>query len=88
MSKIEASDMRVQDIDHWGLIAGICDSMGLVEQLDRLLGTHRQEIVTKRPSNQSDDFKRVGVCQRPTVPVEMQTEAVSSNAGTSLYLKR
>ena len=47
MSKIEASDMRVQDLDHCGLIAGICDDMGLVEQLvDRLLGTHPQEIVT------------------------------------------
>jgi Domain of unknown function (DUF4277) len=46
MSKIEASDIRVQDLDHCGLIAGICNSMGLVEQLDRLLGTHPQEIVT------------------------------------------
>ncbi|MEG4274951.1 MULTISPECIES: IS1634 family transposase [unclassified Microcoleus] len=46
MSKIEAPDIRVQDIDHCGLIAGICDDMGLVEQLDRMLGTHPQEIVT------------------------------------------
>jgi transposase len=34
MSNTEASDIRVQDLDHYGLIAGICDSMGLVEQLD------------------------------------------------------
>ena len=46
MSNTEASNIRVQDLDHCGLIAGICDAMGLVEQLDRLLGTHPQEIVT------------------------------------------
>jgi transposase len=45
MNNIEGSHIRVQDIDHCGLIAGICDTMGLVEQLDRLLGTHPQEIV-------------------------------------------
>ena len=46
MNNIEGSHIRVQDIDHCGLIAGICDTMGLVEQLDQLLGTHPQEIVT------------------------------------------
>ncbi len=46
MSNIEASNIRVQDLDHSGLIAGICDAMGLVEKLDRLLHTHPQEIIT------------------------------------------
>jgi len=36
----------VQDIDHCGLIADICDEMGLVEQIDQLLGTHPQSIIT------------------------------------------
>jgi hypothetical protein len=39
MRNIEASNIRVQDIDHCGLIADICDEMGLVEQIDQLLGT-------------------------------------------------
>lgn len=46
MSNTEASNIKVQDLDHYGLIAGICDAMGLVQQLDRLLGTHPQEIIT------------------------------------------
>lgn len=46
MEKNEASDIRVQDLDHCGIIAGICDRMGLVEQIDRLLGTHPQEIIS------------------------------------------
>lgn len=35
------SDIRVQDIDHCGIVAGICDEMNLVEQINRLLGTLR-----------------------------------------------
>jgi len=38
-------DIRVQDID-CGIVAGIIDEMGLVEQINRLLGTHPQEIIS------------------------------------------
>src|SRR5215212_5462911 len=31
------------DIDHLGIVAGIMDEIGLVEQIDRLLGTDEQE---------------------------------------------
>lgn len=46
MGNFEASNIRVQDLDHSGIIAGICDEMGLVEQIDKRLGTHPQEIIT------------------------------------------
>jgi transposase len=46
MKNIEASNIRVQDLDHCGLIAGICDEMRLVELLDQLLGRHHQEIIS------------------------------------------
>jgi hypothetical protein len=39
-------DIRVQDIDHCGIVAGICDEMNLVEQINRLLGMHHQEIIS------------------------------------------
>ncbi|MDZ8239395.1 MAG: IS1634 family transposase [Nostoc sp. ChiQUE01a] len=39
-------DIRVQDIDHCGIVAGICDEMNLVEQIDKQLGTHPQEIIS------------------------------------------
>ncbi|MCA1838168.1 MAG: IS1634 family transposase [Gemmatimonadaceae bacterium] len=31
------------DIDHLGIVAGIMDETGLIEQIDHLLGTHEQE---------------------------------------------
>ncbi|MCC5605221.1 DUF4277 domain-containing protein, partial [Nostoc favosum] len=39
-------DIRVQDIDHCGIVAGICDEMELVEQINRLLGSHPQEVIS------------------------------------------
>ncbi len=39
-------DIRVQDIDHLGIVAGITDEIGLVEQINKQLGTHAQEIVS------------------------------------------
>ena len=39
-------EITVQDIDHCGIIAGICDEMKLVEQVDKLLGNHSQEIIS------------------------------------------
>lgn len=39
-------DIRVQDIDHCGIVAGMVDEMELVDQINRLLGTHPQEIIS------------------------------------------
>ncbi|NEN94593.1 MAG: DUF4277 domain-containing protein [Moorea sp. SIO3I7] len=35
--------VRVQDLDHCGIVAGIIDQIGLVEQINQELGTHSQE---------------------------------------------
>jgi hypothetical protein len=31
-------------VDHLGIVAGIIDEIGLVEEIDQLLGTHEQEV--------------------------------------------
>lgn len=41
-----ASSIRVQDLDHCGIVAGIIDQMGLVEKINQELGTHPQEKVS------------------------------------------
>jgi len=38
--------IEVQDIDHLGIVAGIIDETGLVEEIDRRVGTHPQERVS------------------------------------------
>ena len=69
ISNIEASDIRVQDIDHCGLIAGICDEIGLVEKLARILGTDPMEIVTPGQAVKAMILNGWGFGTRPTVPV-------------------
>lgn len=39
-------EIDVQDINHLGIIAGIVDEIGIVEIINRLLGTHPQEEVS------------------------------------------
>jgi hypothetical protein len=34
------SQIRVQEIDYCGIVAGIIDQMCLVEQINQILGTH------------------------------------------------
>ena len=40
------NEIQVQNIDHLGIVAGIVDEIGLVEQVDELLGTHPQAVVS------------------------------------------
>lgn len=48
IAEVASSELEIQvlDIDHLGIVAGIIDEMGLVEQVNRLLGTHPQEKVS------------------------------------------
>ena len=40
--------IEVQDIDHVGIVAGIVDEIGLVEEIDRLLGVTASWVSTLR----------------------------------------
>lgn len=46
MEHPQLSEIEVQDVDHLGLIAGIVDAIGLVEIINRRLGTHPLESVS------------------------------------------
>ena len=38
--------IRVQDLDHSGIVAGVIDEIGLVELINQEVGGHPQEIVS------------------------------------------
>jgi transposase len=42
----KAPRIEIQDIDHLGIVAGIVDEIGLVQEIDQKLGTHPQEHVS------------------------------------------
>lgn len=42
----KAPRIEVEDIDHLGIVAGIIDEIGLVEEVDHKLGTHSQQHIS------------------------------------------
>lgn len=43
---MKAAEIQVMNLDHLGLVAGIIDEIGLVEQVDQLLGQDNREKVS------------------------------------------
>ncbi|CDN14861.1 hypothetical protein RintRC_1200 [Richelia intracellularis] len=39
------SQIKLQDIEHLGIVAGIIDEMSLVDLFNLLIGNHSQEII-------------------------------------------
>ena len=39
-------DIQVKNLDHLGIVAGIIDQIGLVEEIDRLIEKHPQQIIS------------------------------------------
>jgi len=46
MSNLATAEIEVQDLDHSWIVAGICDEIELVEQKNKHLGTHPQELIS------------------------------------------
>lgn len=44
--KPSTAEIQVKDLDHYGIIAGIIDEIGLVEKINELVGTHYRQKVT------------------------------------------
>lgn len=57
--------IKVQDIDHCGIVAGIIDQMCLVEQINQILGTHPQEIVTPGQAVKAMILNDLGLVSAP-----------------------
>lgn len=43
---LNAEDIEIQNIDHLGIVAGIIDSIGLVEIINELIGEQKEEKVS------------------------------------------
>ena len=55
MMKDIASEIIVQDIDHCGIVAGIIDRLGLVNIIERAIGTHPLEVISPGIAVKSHD---------------------------------
>lgn len=44
-------EIQVENLDHLGLVAGMIDQIGIVEQINQLVGEQAGEIVSNAPSH-------------------------------------
>ncbi len=62
---MNASQIRVQDIDHSGIVAGVIDEMGLVEQINQHLGQHPLQVVSPGQAVKAMILNGVGFVSAP-----------------------
>lgn len=53
------------DIDHLGIVAGIIDEIGIVEEIDALLGNHKQEVLSSGLSVKAMILNALGFVSAP-----------------------
>ena len=72
------SQIKVEDIDHLGIVAGIIDEMSLVEQINQLLGTHPQEIISAGQVVKAMIINGLGFISAPLYLFEKFFEAIAT----------
>ena len=54
-----------KDVDHLGIVAGVCKEIGLVEEIDRIIGVNGRQKVTTGESVMSMVINALGFVSRP-----------------------
>jgi hypothetical protein len=62
---LSSSEIQVQDLNHYGIIAGIIDQIGLVEEVNQILGVHHQQIVTPGQAVKAMIINGLGMVSAP-----------------------
>ena len=72
------SQIKVEHIDHLGIVAGIIDEMSLVEQINQLLGTYPQEIISAGQVLKAMIINGLGFISAPLYLFEKFFEAIAT----------
>lgn len=58
-------ELASYDVGHLGIVAGIIDEIGLVEEIDQLLGTHEQEVMSSGTTVKAMILNALGFVSAP-----------------------
>lgn len=78
-------DIRVQSIDHCGIVAGIFDEINLVEKINRLLGTHAQEIISAGQVVKAMILNELGFVSAPLYLFEKFSADIATEHSPTFY---
>ena len=59
----EKGKITTKNIDHLGIVSGVCDDIGLVKLIDELTESDAQRKVSVGTAGQGDGTKWVGLCE-------------------------
>lgn len=59
------TQLKSFDIDHLGIIAGLIDEIGLVEEINEILGTHEQEVLSSGTTVKAMILNALGFVSAP-----------------------
>jgi transposase len=59
------AELASYDVDHLGIVAGIIDEIGLTEEIDQLLGTHEQEVLSSGTTVKAMILNALGFVSAP-----------------------
>ena len=59
------TELASYDIDHLGIVAGIIDEIGLVEEIDEILGSHEQEVLSSGTTVKAMILNALGFVSAP-----------------------
>lgn len=81
------SEIQVQDLNHYGIIAGIVDQIGLVEQINQIIGVHHQQIVTPGQAVKAMIINGLGMVSAPLYLFDkfFAGKATEHLLGTGIY---
>ncbi len=64
-SLIRVTQLASYDVDHLGIVAGIIDEIGMVEEIDEILGTHEQEVMSSGTTVKAMVLNALGFVSAP-----------------------
>jgi transposase len=64
-SSESVTQLASYDIDHLGIVAGIIDEIGLVEEINEILGTHEQEVMSSGTTVKAMILNALGFVSAP-----------------------
>lgn len=59
------TELASYDVDHLGIVAGIIDEIGLVKEIDQLLGSHEQEVMSSGTTVKAMILNALGFVSAP-----------------------
>ena len=76
--KKKKKQMKIEKIDHLGLVAGVIKDLGLTKHMDSLLGTDDQEIVSAGEAVTAMIINGLGFTSQPLslIPQFFETKAL------------